>query len=119
GFFITLGVILFFDRAMLAMGNILFLIGIPLILGPQKTIAFFARRQKIKGTIAFGCGIILILMRWALVGFIVEAYGIAVLFGDFLVTIAGYLGVVPVVGPYIQIAVEKLVGGRRNSELPV
>lgn len=64
-------------------------------------------------------GILLILMRWALIGFCVEAYGIGVLFGDFLVTIAGYVGGVPVVGPYIQLAVEKATGGRRNADLPV
>ena len=61
----------------------------------------------------------LILLRWALVGFVVEAYGIAVLFGDFLATIAGYAGNVPVVGQWIRGALEVLAGGRRNSELPV
>jgi hypothetical protein len=77
------------------------------------------RKQKLKGTAAFVAGIILILMRWALVGFVVEAYGIAILFGDFLLTMAGYAGAIPVVGPYIKLAVEKLVGGRRNADLPV
>ena len=64
-------------------------------------------------------GIILILIRWTFVGFVVEMYGIMVLFGDFLLTIAGYLGAIPVVGPYIRTAIEKAVGGRRNSDLPV
>lgn len=60
------------------------------------------------------------MIRWTLVGFIVELYGLVVLFGDFLVTVAGYLGAIPVVGPYLQGAIEKAVGaGRRNSELPV
>jgi len=104
---------------MLAMGNILFLIGLPLIIGPQKTLLFFARRQKLKGTVAFVAGIILILLRWALIGFLVEAYGIGVLFGDFLITIGGYVGAVPVVGPYIRKALEMVAGARRNSELPV
>jgi len=64
-------------------------------------------------------GIILILIRWTFVGFVVELYGIFVLFGDFLLTIAGYLGAIPVVGPYLRLAIEKVVGGRRNSDLPV
>lgn len=111
---------LFFDRAMLAMGNILFLIGLPLILGPAKTLAFFARRQKIRGTAAFTIGILLILFRWPLIGFLVELYGIMILFGDFLATIAGFLGGVPVVGPYIAVVLEKIgVGRGGNSELPV
>ncbi|MCJ1318109.1 Golgi Transport [Xylographa vitiligo] len=119
GFFFTGGVIMFFDRAMLAMGNILFLLGLPLIIGPQKTVLFFARRNKLKGTAAFVAGILLILLRWPLVGFCVELYGIGVLFGDFLVTIGGYAGNVPVVGPWVRWGLERMSGGRRNSELPV
>lgn len=115
----TGGVLMFFDRAMLAMGNILFIIGLTLIIGIQKTVVFFARRQKLKGTAAFGAGIILILIRWPLTGFLVELYGIFVLFGDFFATIASFTGNIPVVGPYIQVALEKISGGRRNAELPV
>ncbi|KAK1256263.1 hypothetical protein MKX07_008522 [Trichoderma sp. CBMAI-0711] len=95
GLFLVGGVMLFFDRAMLAMGNILFLIGLTIIIGPQKTFFFFARKQKAKGTAAFFAGLTLILIKWTFIGFLVEAYGIVVLFGDFL-------GL-----------------GRRNAELPV
>lgn len=102
---------------MLAMGNILFLIGLTVIIGPQKTMLFFARRQKLKGTAAFFLGLILILMRWALVGFLVELYGIFILFGDFLGTIAGFARNVPVVGTWIGVLVDRLgVGGQ---SLPV
>jgi hypothetical protein len=130
---------LFFDRAMLAMGNvrpplfraihpirlanalrqILFLAGLTLIIGLQKTAIFFARRQKLKGTAAFVAGIVLILIRYPLIGFLVELYGIFVLFGDFLLTIASFVGNVPVVGPYIARGLEAIAGQRRGSELPV
>jgi Got1/Sft2-like family len=99
--------------------QILFLIGLTLIIGVQKTFVFFARRQKWKGTAAFTAGIILILARWPLIGFFVELYGIFVLFGDFFATIASFAGNIPIVGPYIQMALEKISGGRRNAELPV
>ncbi|MCJ1382504.1 Golgi Transport, partial [Xylographa soralifera] len=99
--------------------QILFLLGLPLIIGPQKTVLFFARRNKLKGTVAFVAGILLILFRWPLVGFCIELYGIGVLFGDFLVTIGGYVGNVPVVGPWVRWGLERMSGGRRNSELPV
>lgn len=114
---------MFFDRSMLAMGNILFLIGLTLIIGPQKTFIFFARRNKLKGTAAFLSGILLILLRWPLTGFLVETYGIVVLFGDFFATIASFAGNIPVVGPYIQMILDRLMRvlgvGRRNAELPV
>ncbi|KAI1638526.1 Got1/Sft2-like family-domain-containing protein [Biscogniauxia mediterranea] len=121
GFFLIGGVMLFFDRAMLAMGNILFLIGLTIIIGPQKTALFFARRQKAKGTAAFFAGLALILLRWPLVGFCVELYGIFVLFGDFLGTIAGFARGVPVVGPYVALVLDRvgLAASRRNAELPV
>jgi len=77
------------------MGNILFLLGLLIIIGLQKTFVFFARPQKLKGTAAFIIGIVLILVRWAFVGFLVELYGIFVLFGDFFSTIAGFAGSVP------------------------
>ncbi|KAJ4305401.1 Golgi Transport [Kalmusia sp. IMI 367209] len=119
GFFLLGGVMMFFDRAMLAMGNILFLIGLTLIIGVQKTAAFFARRQKWKGTAAFAAGITLILLKWAFFGFLIELYGILVLFGDFFATIAGFVGNIPIVGPYIAQALEKISGARRNADLPV
>ena len=100
--------------------QILFLIGLTIIIGPQKTALFFARKQKLKGTAAFFGGLALILLRWPLVGFVVELYGIVVLFGDFLGTIAGFARGVPVVGPWIGVVVDRFgVGGRRNAELPV
>ncbi|KAK4134367.1 got1 family protein [Trichocladium antarcticum] len=119
GFFLIGGVLLFFDRSMLAMGNILFLIGLTIIIGPSKTALFFARKQKLKGTAAFFAGLLLILFRWPLTGFLIELYGIMVLFGDFLGTIASFARNAPVVGPYIGMAVDRAGLGMRNSELPV
>ncbi|KAF1983695.1 Got1 family protein [Aulographum hederae CBS 113979] len=117
--FFLFGLLLFFDRPLLAMGNILFLIGLPLIIGPSKTILFFARRSKLPGTAAFLTGIALILLKWPLVGFCVEGYGIFILFGDFLGTLAGFVGGIPVVGPYIAAVLRRAGGAARNSELPV
>jgi len=58
-------------------------------------------------------------MRWPFFGFLIEMYGILVLFGDFFATIAGFVGNVPVVGPWIAAGLEKLGAGRRNADLPV
>lgn len=110
---------LLFDRAMLAMGNILFLIGLTIIIGPARTLLFFARKNKLKGSAAFGAGILLILLRWPLIGFCVELYGIFILFGDFLGTIAAFARNTPVIGPYIGVLIDRSGLGRRNQELPV
>lgn len=117
--FLTLGTVLLFDRPLLSMGNLLFLLGLLIIIGPSKTVLFFARPQKLKGTAAFTVGIVLILLRWTFVGFVVELYGVWVLFGDFLGTVAGFAGSVPVVGPYIAKFLTMAGGSKRGKELPV
>jgi hypothetical protein len=61
-------------------------------------------------------GISLILMRWAFIGFIIELYGILVLFGDFLATIAGFVSNVPMVGPYLARGLQAISGASRSQE---
>lgn len=107
------------DILLTNLGQILFLIGLTIIIGPAKTLLFFARKQKAKGTAAFFGGLLMILLRWPLIGFCVELYGIMVLFGDFLGTIAAFARNAPIVGPYIGVAVDRLGLGRRNTDLPV
>lgn len=58
-------------------------------------------------------------MKWALVGFLVELYGIFILFGDFLGTIAGFARNLPVVGGPIGMLVDRLGVARSGAELPV
>lgn len=80
---------------------------------------FFARKQKLKGTAAFFAGLTLILMRWPFTGFLVELYGIFILFGDFLGTIAGFARNIPIIGPYIGAMVDRSGVAMRGAELPV
>jgi hypothetical protein len=98
--FMFLGIMLFFDAALLALGNVcssslrflsphshqvltqmLFLSGLTLIIGPQKTFYFFARKQKLRGTACFIGGILLVFMKYAFIGMIVEIFGFLNLFG--------------------------------------
>lgn len=82
--FFLFGIFTFFDRALLALGNILFLIGVFLIIGSQKTYIFFTRPNKRRGSLFFLVGAFLILLKWTFLGFIIESLGIIGLFGDFL-----------------------------------
>jgi hypothetical protein len=60
----------------------LFLAGITLIIGPQKTFYFFARKNKIRGSVCFIGGIfIVIVLKWPVIGMIVETFGFLNLFG--------------------------------------
>ncbi|KAH9938929.1 Got1-domain-containing protein [Amylocystis lapponica] len=116
--FMILGVVLFFDASLLALGNILFLSGLTLIIGPQKTFYFFARRQKLRGTACFIGGILLVFLKWPFVGVIVETFGFLNLFG-FLPRGADLLRQVPGVGhflslPYIRDVADRLAGSRTS-----
>jgi len=118
--FMILGVILFFDGALLALGNVLFLSGLTLIIGPTKTFYFFARKQKIRGTACFIGGILLVFLKWPFIGMIVETFGFLNLFGDFFPVILTFLRQLPFIGnllslPYIRDVADRLAGSRTSA----
>eukprot|EP00933_Yihiella_yeosuensis_P010308 TRINITY_DN11671_c3_g1_i1.p2 TRINITY_DN11671_c3_g1~~TRINITY_DN11671_c3_g1_i1.p2 ORF type:complete len:139 (-),score=21.89 TRINITY_DN11671_c3_g1_i1:154-570(-) len=82
--FVILGVMFFFDKTLLALGNVAFLIGLGLLLGPAKAFKFFFRKEKWKGSTGYFAGIALIIAGWGFFGFILEMYGIWKLFAAFL-----------------------------------
>ena len=101
--FLFLGVLLFFDSGLLAIGNVLFLIGIVLLIGPHRTVHFFfGRRGKLRGTICFLLGITMVLYGWAVIGMLIEVFGILNLFGNFFPIIIVFIRQTPIIGPLIS-----------------
>ncbi|KAL7124352.1 hypothetical protein ABFS83_14G042900 [Erythranthe nasuta] len=101
-FFTFLAVILFFDRGLLALGNIFWLTGVALLLGLRSTLQLFTNRTNYKGTISFLLGIFLIFVRWPVVGIVVELYGCFLLFSGFWPSIQAFLYEIPVLGWILQ-----------------
>ncbi|NXP53338.1 GOT1A protein, partial [Heliornis fulica] len=91
-FFILFGMLLYFDSVLLAFGNILFLSGLVFIIGFRRTFTFFFQRPKMKGTSFFLGGVLTVLMRWPLLGMLLEAYGFILLFRSFFPVAFGFLG---------------------------
>ena len=68
--------------------------------------------QKWKGLLSFFSGIVLVLMRWAIIGMILECYGMVVLFGSYfpmllslirqVVTCETDKVQVPIIGKYVD-----------------
>ncbi|KAG2652158.1 hypothetical protein PVAP13_1NG339600 [Panicum virgatum] len=81
--FSFLGVILFFDRGLLALGNIFFLTGVGLLLGWQSMWQLFTKKANLKGSVPFFIGLFLLFVRWPVAGIIMELYGSFVLFSGY------------------------------------
>ncbi|KAI9462644.1 Got1-domain-containing protein [Russula earlei] len=114
-----LGVMLLFDGALLALGNILFLGGLFSIIGPQKTFYFLARRNKLRGTVCFLGGILLVFVKWPAIGVLVEMFGFLNLFGDFFPVIVTFLRQLPFIGqllnsPFIRPLMDRLADSRTS-----
>ncbi|XP_027727528.1 vesicle transport protein GOT1A [Vombatus ursinus] len=91
-FFIFFGILLYFDSVLIAFGNILFLCGLSFIIGLRRTFGFFFQWHKLKGTSFFLGGVIIVLLRWPLLGMALETYGFINLFRGFFPVAFGFLG---------------------------
>ncbi|GAA5991838.1 hypothetical protein JCM11641_002121 [Rhodosporidiobolus odoratus] len=116
-FFMLLGVIMLFDGPLIALGNILFLAGLPLIIGPQKTFYFFARRNKLRGSFAFIAGIALVFLKYPFFGVLIEMFGFLNLFGDFFPVVLAFMRQLPVIGTFLSMpgVTDRLMGVRKQS----
>ncbi|KRZ72078.1 putative Golgi transport protein 1 [Trichinella papuae] len=101
--FIFFGVLFFFDKGLLAIGNILFISGLTFVIGIERTGRFFFQSHKIKGTVFFFSGIIIVLFGWPVVGMLVESYGFFSLFGGFIPTAVNFLRRIPIIGTILNL----------------
>ncbi|KAG5835426.1 hypothetical protein ANANG_G00243860 [Anguilla anguilla] len=108
-FFLLFGVLLYFDSVLLAFGNVLFLTGLALVIGLQRTATFFFQRQKLRGSSFFLGGVALVLMRWPVVGMVMETYGFVLLFRSFFPVAFQFLGSLVNI-PFLSTILSKLSG---------
>ncbi|KAF2344111.1 Vesicle transport protein Got1/SFT2-like, partial [Trinorchestia longiramus] len=101
--FIFLGILLLFDKGLLAIGNILFLAGLSLVVGVERTFHFFFQRHKVKASVAFFGGILVVLVGWPLLGMCLELYGFIVLFSGFFPVAVDFLRRMPVIGTLLNL----------------
>mmetsp|Transcript_14186 Transcript_14186/g.38064 ORF Transcript_14186/g.38064 Transcript_14186/m.38064 type:complete len:139 (+) Transcript_14186:101-517(+) len=120
--FTFLGILLLFDKRLLAMGNVMFLSGVAMIIGMQRSVRFFFIRRRWKGSACFFSGMTLVLFGWPVIGIVVEAFGFVNLFGDFFPVAISFMRSMPVIGnilslPYVTDVVDRLADS--TNKLPV
>lgn len=101
--FTMFGIAFLFDKGLLAMGNVLFLAGVMLIIGPQRAVRFFFQKRKAKGSLFFFSGMAFVLIGWPIIGMGVELFGFVNLFGDFFPVVISFLRRTPVIGNLLNL----------------
>ena len=121
--FYFLGVVFFLDRGFLCIGNLAFLMGLVVVVGPSNTVSFFVRKGM--GSAFFFLGFLCIIIGWYLfttMGFCLQLYGLLLLFRDFIRVIFSYMQTLPVIGPvvrnspFVHTIVDTIAGNKSGSK---
>lgn len=80
--FTMMGISLFFNKALMRLGNLMFIAGVPTTIGPKRTAAYFCQPQKTRATACLFAGIFLVFVGWPIAGIALEIFGILNLFGN-------------------------------------
>ena len=102
--FTFLGVLLLFDSALIAIGNVLFFGGFPFIMGWRALDLFNPMKNKAHsiGILCLLGGFVLVLFKWSIIGLLAEAYGAYKMFGGFIPRAMGFLRNVNYIGPIVN-----------------
>ena len=79
--FLMLGVLLLFDSGLLAIGNVLVLVGMTMLNGVTNCLKFFNPMRRPRGVVCFFLGVLLVLFAlrvWALQGWYIVTYGLGI-----------------------------------------
>lgn len=127
-FFLVLGTVLLLDRKLLAMGNLLFLIGFCILSGLSSTLKFFGFagnwqerwKKRWRGLLTFQGGVLLVLFGYAKTGMLLELFGFLNLFGSLFPIALAFLRKLPVIGqcldlPGISLVADKIAGKSMDS----
>ncbi|KAL3935940.1 MAG: hypothetical protein SGBAC_008645 [Bacillariaceae sp.] len=107
----VLGMSLFFNKTLMRLGNLCFVAGVPLTVGPGRTMEYLVKKEKARATACLALGIFLVFAGWPVVGIILEAFGFLNLFGNMFPIAMAVLKNMPVIGPLLK----GEFGGRKNN----
>jgi hypothetical protein len=102
GIFTALGISLFFNKTLMRLGNLFFVAGVPMTLGPGRTAGYFFQPKKARATACLALGLLLVFVGWPILGILLEAFGLLNLFGNMFPVAMVILKQMPVIGPMLR-----------------
>jgi len=96
------GASLFFNKMLMRLGNVFFVAGVPMTIGPGRTAGYFFQPKKARATACLTLGIILVFIGWPILGIILEAFGFLNLFGNMFPFAFAILKQMPIIGPLLK-----------------
>lgn len=111
-----LGISLFFNKALLRLGNLLFIAGVPMTIGPSRTFGYFVQAEKMRATVCLALGIFLVFVGHPIFGMILEAFGVLNLFGNMFPVVMTFAKHMPVVGSLLKSTNGKAKSRRRDDD---
>lgn len=97
-----MGMMLFFEGNLLRLGNICTIMGIPLLIGPNRVKSFFLKESRIQASIITSLGIILVFTGRPRLGILLEIFGLLNLFGNMLPFLLVLAKKLPIIGDVIS-----------------
>jgi hypothetical protein len=108
-----LGASLFFNKTLMRLGNLFFVAGVPMTLGPGRTAGYFFQPKKARATACLALGLVLVFVGWPIFGIVLEVFGLLNLFGNMFPVAFAILKQMPVVGELLK---GNAGGGKNNSK---
>ncbi|GKY95793.1 hypothetical protein MPSEU_000540000 [Mayamaea pseudoterrestris] len=97
-----LGISLFFNKTLMRLGNLLFIGGVPLVIGPTRTMGYFMQPAKVRATGCLALGIFLVFVGWPVFGIALEVFGLLNLFGNLFPIFWAVAKQTPIVGSLLK-----------------
>lgn len=111
----VLGISLFFNKTLMRLGNLFFVAGVPMTIGPGRTAGYFFQPTKARATGCLALGIFLVFVGWPVLGIALEVFGFLNLFGNMFPVAMVVLKTMPVIGPLLRGEVGGGGGGRKQQ----
>ncbi|CAB9508651.1 Vesicle transport protein GOT1B [Seminavis robusta] len=114
--FTAMGVSLFFNKALMRLGNLMMIAGIPTTIGPSRAAGYFLKPEKTRATACLCAGIFLVFVGWPIVGIVLEVFGIMNIFGNMFPVVWAIVKNMPIVSSLLNSGGGGSGANRRQSQ---